>query len=102
MTVAKSIQQQLERSSWIRKMFEEGIRLKAERGAENIFDFTLGNPSEDPPKECLQAFRRLAREKCAGIAWLYAECGLSRGAAKDRGAAAPGHRSGSLRAIRSL
>jgi aspartate aminotransferase len=60
MTVASAIQQQLERSSWIRKMFEEGIRLKAERGAENIYDFTLGNPNEDPPKGVLATFRQLA------------------------------------------
>ena len=66
MTVAKGIQQQLERSSWIRKMFEEGIRLKAERGAENIFDFTLGNPSEDPPKGVLEAFRRLVEINAPG------------------------------------
>ena len=66
MTVAKGIQQQLERSSWIRKMFEEGIRLKAERGAENIFDFTLGNPSEDPPKGVLEAFRRLVEKNAPG------------------------------------
>jgi aspartate aminotransferase len=66
MTVAKGILQQLERSSWIRKMFEEGIRLKAERGAENIFDFTLGNPSEDPPKGVLEAFRRLAEKNAPG------------------------------------
>jgi aspartate aminotransferase len=66
MTVAKTINQQLERSSWIRKMFEEGIRLKAERGAENIFDFTLGNPSEDPPKGVMDAFRRLAEKNAPG------------------------------------
>lgn len=66
MTVAKGIHQQLERSSWIRKMFEEGIRLKAERGAENIFDFTLGNPSEDPPKGVLEAFRRLVEKNAPG------------------------------------
>lgn len=66
MTVAKGIQQQLERSSWIRKMFEEGIRLKAERGAENIFDFTLGNPSENPPQDVLAAFRRLAEKNAPG------------------------------------
>jgi aspartate aminotransferase len=59
MTVASVIQQQLERSSWIRKMFEEGIRLKAERGAENVFDFSLGNPAEDPPAGVMAAFRRL-------------------------------------------
>jgi aspartate aminotransferase len=66
MTVAKGIHQQLERSSWIRKMFEEGIRLKAERGEENIFDFTLGNPGEDPPKSVLEAFQRLARRNAPG------------------------------------
>jgi aspartate aminotransferase len=67
MTVSNIIQQQLERASWIRRMFEEGIRLKAERGAENIFDFTLGNPSEDPPKGVLAAFRRLAEKNPPGF-----------------------------------
>jgi aspartate aminotransferase len=66
MTVAKIIQQQLEKASWIRKMFEEGIRLKAERGAENIYDFTLGNPSEDPPKGVLNAFQKLAEANRPG------------------------------------
>jgi aspartate aminotransferase len=66
MTVASIIQQQLERASWIRKMFEEGIRLKAERGAENIYDFTLGNPSEDPPKAVMAAFQKLAEANRPG------------------------------------
>jgi aspartate aminotransferase len=67
MIVAKNIQQQLERSSWIRRMFEEGIRMKAERGAENVFDFTLGNPNEDPPAGVLAAFRKMAEENKSGI-----------------------------------
>ncbi len=66
MIVAKSILQHLERSSWIRKMFEEGIRMKAERGADNVFDFTLGNPVEDPPQSVLAAYRRLAEESKPG------------------------------------
>jgi aspartate aminotransferase len=66
MTVAAIIQQQLERSSWIRRMFEEGIRLKAERGAENIFDFSLGNPTEDPPAGVVATFRRLAQLNAPG------------------------------------
>ncbi len=41
-------------------MFEEGARVKAERGAENVFDFTLGNPDVDPPGEVLEALSRLA------------------------------------------
>ncbi len=49
MTVSAKIRESMERSSWIRKMFEEGIRLKAEYGAENVFDFSLGNPDLPPP-----------------------------------------------------
>lgn len=66
MTVANVITQQLERSSWIRRMFEEGIRLKAERGAENVFDFSLGNPAEDPPPGVMATFRRLAELNAPG------------------------------------
>ena len=32
-------------------MFEEGTRLKAEYGAENVFDFSLGNPNLEPPEK---------------------------------------------------
>ena len=34
----------------IRRMFEEGDRLKRERGPENVLDLTLGNPFEEPPR----------------------------------------------------
>ncbi|HSO20775.1 MAG TPA: pyridoxal phosphate-dependent aminotransferase [Desulfosarcina sp.] len=51
MTIAKKIETILQRSSWIRKMFEEGARLKALHGAENVFDFSLGNPNVHAP-EC--------------------------------------------------
>jgi aspartate aminotransferase len=49
MTVAPKIQSFLERASWIRKMFEEGAQLKAKHGADNVFDFSLGNPNLEPP-----------------------------------------------------
>ena len=62
MSVAKVIQDQLERSSWIRRMFEEGIRLKVERGEENVYDFTLGNPEVRPPAAMLEALRRVVGE----------------------------------------
>ena len=39
----------MERASWIRKMFEEGIRLKQEFGEDNVFDLSLGNPVAEPP-----------------------------------------------------
>jgi len=66
MILGNSIHQQMENSSWVRRMFEEGPRLKAERGEKNVFDFSLGNPSEDPPQAIMSTFRRLAQENRAG------------------------------------
>jgi aspartate aminotransferase len=51
MTISKKIASMITRSSWIRKMFEEGARLKAEYGADGIYDFSLGNPNLQPPEE---------------------------------------------------
>lgn len=50
MTVAKKIELFIEKSSWIRKMFEEGARLKALHGDDKVFDFSLGNPNISPPE----------------------------------------------------
>jgi len=36
-------------ASMIRKMFEEGIRMREQFGADNVFDFSLGNPDVPPP-----------------------------------------------------
>ena len=44
MSISQSIRESMEKGSWIRQMFEAGARLKAEHGAENVFDFSLGNP----------------------------------------------------------
>jgi aspartate aminotransferase len=51
MSLSKTITDRMTRSSWIRKMFEIGIVLKAEHGAENVFDFSLGNPDLPSPAE---------------------------------------------------
>ena len=66
MPVAGKIEEIIERSSWIREMFEEGIRLKAEVGADNVFDFTLGNPDLEPPAEFRSVLRELAAEDAPG------------------------------------
>jgi aspartate aminotransferase len=60
MPISKSIARQLENASWIRRMFEEGVRLKRERGAAAIFDFSLGNPDVEPPPSVVDALRRIA------------------------------------------
>src|SRR4030095_12269422 len=56
--VAHRVAENLQRASWIRRMFEEGARLKQER-ADAVFDFTLGNPEIEPPRAVLEAARRL-------------------------------------------
>lgn len=38
-------------------MFEEGARLKAQHGAAQVFDFSLGNPNLEPPDEFREALR---------------------------------------------
>jgi aspartate aminotransferase len=55
------------RSSWIRKMFEEGARLKRKHGAENVFDFSLGNPNLDPVKRVKDAIVQAAMDDTPGI-----------------------------------
>lgn len=60
MSIAATIAEQMERASWIRRMFEIGARMKAERGAGNVFDFTLGNPEMEPPARVLEMLRRVA------------------------------------------
>jgi aspartate aminotransferase len=60
MSIAKAIAEQMEHASWIRQMFEIGVRLKRERGEENVSDFTLGNPDGEPPEEVISALRRVA------------------------------------------
>ena len=62
MSISRAIAEQMERSSWIRRMFEIGIQLRRERGAENVFDFTLGNPDVEPPDAVLEALRRVVVE----------------------------------------
>jgi aspartate aminotransferase len=62
MGVSRSITEAIGRASWIRRMFEEGLRLKAERGEENVFDFSLGNPDLEPPPALVAALRRVVDE----------------------------------------
>ena len=59
MTISKNIKAILHQSSWIRKMFEEGARLKKIHGPENVYDFSLGNPNLDPPEEFLERLKNI-------------------------------------------
>src|SRR3954465_12974053 len=61
--ISKVVADNLAKASWIRRMFEEGARLKQERGADKVFDFTLGNPAIEPPAAVLAAPRRVLDSK---------------------------------------
>jgi aspartate aminotransferase len=67
MIIAQTIANQLERASWIRRMFEAGAHLRHERGAQNVFDFTLGNPDLDPPAVVVEALHAAALNDAPGI-----------------------------------
>ncbi|MBE9547605.1 MAG: pyridoxal phosphate-dependent aminotransferase, partial [Proteobacteria bacterium] len=67
MAVSRKIEEFLSRSSWIRKMFEDGVRLKKQYGAENVFDFSLGNPNVSPPARFKETLLEVAGEDIPGI-----------------------------------
>ncbi len=67
MAIAMKIASQISKSSWIRKMFEEGERLRQEFGAENIYDFTLGNPDVEPPESFSRELLELAQNPLPGM-----------------------------------
>jgi aspartate aminotransferase len=75
MTISQKMMNFAERSSWIRKMFEEGARLKAEFGAENVFDFSLGNPDLPPPAQYSENVREVTAEEGPGIHGYMANSG---------------------------
>lgn len=67
MPIARKIAAFIENASWIRKMFEEGERLRGIHGADNVFDFTLGNPTVEPPAEFEEELRKLATQPIPGM-----------------------------------
>ncbi len=66
MAVARVVGELMKRSSWIRKMFETGRELKAAHGEDRVCDFSLGNPSIDPPREFTQALAELGADRSPG------------------------------------
>ena len=67
MIISKAILDVLEQSSWIRKMFEEGIELKKQFGEKNIFDLSLGNPLLEPPEKFKRKLIELSNSDEKGL-----------------------------------
>jgi aspartate aminotransferase len=76
MSVSHKIKAAMERASWIRRMFEEGVELKARLGSDKVFDFTLGNPDLEPPLRFKEALVEAAREPSPGLHSYMPNAGL--------------------------
>ncbi len=61
--IAEKMKNMVANSSAIRAMFEEGNRLAGIYGAENVYDFSLGNPNVAAPEAVKQAIRELLDEE---------------------------------------
>ena len=57
--ISSKMQEMTAGSSLIRAMFEEGKRLSQIYGIENVFDYSLGNPFVEPPKEISEAIKEI-------------------------------------------
>jgi len=76
MPTSKKVEGAIAKASWIRKMFEEGARRKARFGAENVFDFSLGNPNLEPPPRFKEVLRKEAEDSTPGRHAYMANAGL--------------------------
>jgi aspartate aminotransferase len=75
MLISKKMAAAVSGSSMIRKMFEEGTLLKAKYGADQVYDFSIGNPDVPPPPEFKATLTRLVAEDRPGSHGYMANAG---------------------------
>ena len=61
--ISEKMKYMVQNSSAIRAMFEEGNRLAGIYGAENVYDFSLGNPNVPAPDSVKQAILDIVNEE---------------------------------------
>jgi len=76
MAISSKIREYMENASWIRKMFEQGLELKAKYGADKVFDFSLGNPNLEPPDEVRKAILQVLSSERPGLHAYMPNAGL--------------------------
>ena len=67
MPISRNVRRSMDEGGWIRRMFEAGIALKAQYGADQVFDLSLGNPIVEPPEQFKQELVRLAQSTAPGM-----------------------------------
>jgi aspartate aminotransferase len=63
--ISKRINAYLEKSSWIRKLFEEGQRMRRDGGGP-VYDFCIGNPSLEPPEKLRKTLLEMVSDTAPG------------------------------------
>ena len=61
--ISEKMAAMVKNSSAIRAMFEEGKIMAAKYGAENVYDFSLGNPNVPAPEAVKQAIEEILQEE---------------------------------------
>lgn len=61
--IAEKMKPYLKNNSAIRAMFEEGKRMAAEFGADQVYDFSLGNPNVPAPEKIREAIKEILDEE---------------------------------------
>ena len=61
--ISEKMKRLADNNSVIRAMFEEGQQMAREFGAENVYDFSLGNPSVPAPEAVNEAICSILREE---------------------------------------
>ena len=57
--ISKSMEQLVKGNSVIRALFEEGKEMAREVGAQNVYDFSLGNPSVPAPESVRETMKAI-------------------------------------------
>jgi aspartate aminotransferase len=69
--ISKKMRDSLAGSSVIREMFDEGNRLAKIYGAENVYDYSIGNPNVKPPERVKEAIKEILDEEDANFVHGY-------------------------------
>ncbi|HBF36216.1 MAG TPA: pyridoxal phosphate-dependent aminotransferase, partial [Firmicutes bacterium] len=67
MSISDKVRESLGHSSMVRKMFEEGDRLRRIYGPDKVYDFSLGNPDLEPPESFQKKLCELANHPIPGM-----------------------------------
>ena len=74
--ISEKMKSLVKNNSVIREMFEEGKKLAKIYGKENVYDFSLGNPSVPAPKEINEVIKKIVeQEDSCSIHGYMSNCG---------------------------